>query len=98
MASCSWDNGIGLWDVQTGHLLQTLKGHTSPVAACSFTVGGGALVGVFVITIVCLRSLYCRKLGVEHVVFDVRTIINTMCNCLLRVENYTLFLFSNPQY
>lgn len=44
LASCSWDDTIGLWDVETGRLLQFLRGHTSPVASCAFTVGGSGLV------------------------------------------------------
>ena len=44
LASCSWDDTIGLWDVQTGTLLAYLQGHTSPVASCVFLEGGSLLV------------------------------------------------------
>lgn len=44
LASCSWDDNIGLWDVQTGALLGWLEGHTSPVASCVFLANGSVLV------------------------------------------------------
>ena len=44
LASCSWDDTVGLWDVQTGMLLHYLRGHTSPVASCVFLHEGSALV------------------------------------------------------
>lgn len=46
LASCSWDDNIGLWDMHTGTLVGWLRGHTSPVATCVFLEGGSVLVSI----------------------------------------------------
>ncbi|MCI5123475.1 MAG: hypothetical protein D3925_03110, partial [Candidatus Electrothrix sp. AR5] len=40
LASGSWDNTIGIWDMMTGKLLHTLEGHTSRVHNVSFSPDG----------------------------------------------------------
>lgn len=55
LVSCSWDDNIGLWDVQTATLLGWLHGHSSPVANAVFLDGGNILVSeTSVLIIVCL--------------------------------------------
>ena len=44
LASCSWDDTIGLWDIEVGKMVHQLRGHQSPVAACAFTVDGTSIV------------------------------------------------------
>ena len=44
LVSCSWDDSIGLWDVQAATLIGWLHGHSSPVANAIFLEGGNILV------------------------------------------------------
>lgn len=62
LASCSWDDNVGLWDVSTGHLLQTLRGHTSPVSSCSFSPGGTSLVSLMFIVTFSVVTLLQRQM------------------------------------
>ena len=44
LASCSWDDTVGLWDIAVGRMIHQFRGHQSPVAACAFTVDGTSVV------------------------------------------------------
>jgi len=44
LASGSYDKTVKLWDPQTGNLIRTLEGHSSPVVAVSFSPNGRFIV------------------------------------------------------
>lgn len=72
LASCSWDDNVGLWDVSTGHLLQTLRGHTSPVSSCSFSPGGTSLVSLmFIVTFSVVTLLQKADVFISSLFFSI---------------------------
>lgn len=81
LVSCSWDDNVGVWDVSTGTLLYWLKGHCSPVSACTFmsSPSSGTLLVVGVLSwwyfISAVHSVYPEKISLFDVKLKRKTLI-----------------------